>query len=121
MDRINQDVSFINHLFFSDVSTFCFKRYVNRHDCRYWSSRNPKWVEQIYKKLMFGVVFGAILSSRLSLLINAICKISAISAITGCWLFPDLNKYSKTAKIGLSQRSARSPDLTPIDFCLWGT
>ncbi|RZC32365.1 hypothetical protein BDFB_007820, partial [Asbolus verrucosus] len=41
MHRINQDGNFINRVLFSDESTFCLNGHVNRHNCRYWSDRNP--------------------------------------------------------------------------------
>ena len=48
MDKLNQNVNFVNHILFSDESTFCLNGHVNRHNCRYWSDQNPHWMEQVH-------------------------------------------------------------------------
>ncbi|XP_071056520.1 uncharacterized protein [Onthophagus taurus] len=44
MRRINDDLNFINKIIFSDEATFYLNGKVNRHNCRYWSAENPRWV-----------------------------------------------------------------------------
>jgi hypothetical protein len=48
MNKINQDDNFINHVLFSDESTFCLNGHVNRHNCRYWADRYPNWMEDVH-------------------------------------------------------------------------
>jgi hypothetical protein len=48
INKINQDDNFINHVLFSDESTFCLNGHVNRHNCRYWAYRNPHWTEEVH-------------------------------------------------------------------------
>ena len=48
MDKLSQNVNFVNNILFSDESTFCLNGQVNRHNCRYWSDENPHWMEQVH-------------------------------------------------------------------------
>lgn len=48
MDICNNDRNFIQNLIFSDEATFYLNGMVNRHNCRYWSTENPRWVEEAH-------------------------------------------------------------------------
>ncbi|KAJ8912413.1 hypothetical protein NQ315_013480, partial [Exocentrus adspersus] len=38
--------NFLNNVMFSDEATFCIDGNVNRHNCRYWSRNNPRWMRE---------------------------------------------------------------------------
>lgn len=60
MDKCNADPYFAYNILFSDEATFMLNGTVNRHNCRYWSAINPRWMVELHtqrpQKLMFGWV-----------------------------------------------------------------
>lgn len=66
IERRMRDANFLNHICFSDESTFHLTGYVNRHNCRYWSQEDPHIIREAHtqypKKLN---VWAGILGKRL--------------------------------------------------------
>lgn len=48
MERCNADPKFSNNILFSDEATFMMNGTVNRHNCRYWSAVNPRWMTETH-------------------------------------------------------------------------
>ncbi|EFN87298.1 hypothetical protein EAI_02616, partial [Harpegnathos saltator] len=46
MDLNDKDQGFSYNIVFSDECTFTLKGEVNRHNCRYWSDTNPRWMQE---------------------------------------------------------------------------
>jgi hypothetical protein len=44
----NNNQNCLKHILFSGEATFCLNRFVNRHNCRYWSSEIPHWMMEHY-------------------------------------------------------------------------
>lgn len=40
------DPNFLSNVMFCDEATFCINGNVNRHNCRYWSRNNPRWMRE---------------------------------------------------------------------------
>jgi len=155
MEKCNVDPNFVYNIIFSDEATFMLNGTVNRHNCRYWSQINPRWMEEVktQKPQKVNVWTGIVghnfigpffingnLTSEvyLNLLVeNVIPQLEV--------LYPDrqniwFQQDGAPAHFGLIVRNflnetfpnqwigrrgeiewpARSPDLTPLDFYLWG-
>lgn len=143
-------------ILFSDEAMFYLSGHVNRHNCRYWSDKNPHWAEDshvqtdprimvwagIWEDKLFGPYFfdGNVtgesylhmlstflmdclrdvpLATRRSLLFQQDGAPPHFALIVRDWLnahFP--NKW--IGRRGPVEWPPRSPDLTPLDFFLWG-
>ncbi|KAJ8916403.1 hypothetical protein NQ315_014614, partial [Exocentrus adspersus] len=44
------DSNFLNNIVFSDEATFCLNGSVNRYNCRYWSQKNPHWIQECHSQ-----------------------------------------------------------------------
>lgn len=157
MAQIDADGNFLNRILFSDEATFELTGNVNRHNFRFWSDNNPRWMSdtrstQYPQKLN---VWAGIINNRIvgpffidgnltavkyeDMLRNRI--IPAIQAIVGddfhqTWFQQDgaaphygrdVRAYLNTVfparwigRRGAIEWPARSPDLTPLDYFLWG-
>lgn len=157
MTRITADEYFLNRIVFSDEATFELNGNVNRHNYRYWSDINPRWMSdtrntQYPQKLN---VWAGVINNRIvgpffiegnltavkyeDMLRNEI--VPAIQAIVG----DNFNQtffqqdgapphYGRGVRAylngvfpgrwigrrGAIEWPARSPDLTPLDYFLWG-
>lgn len=155
MERCNIDPLFANKILFSDEATFMLNGSVNRHNCRFWSSNNPRWMEEVHtqrpEKLnvwigiidqnVIGPFFieGNLTSERYLLLLqeNVIPSLNALYPNREeIWFQQDgapahfsvevrqfLDEEFPNRWIGRRgeiEWPARSPDLTPLDFFLWG-
>lgn len=162
MNKLTQNLDFTHNVLFSDESTFWLNGSVNRHNCRYWSEKNPHWMEQIHTQRpqkinvwcgiigrhVIGPYFvdGNLTSERYLLLLQELI----IPELRR--LFPNNNNVHLPAeqiwfqqdgapphfgravreyldetfpgrwigRRGAIEWPARSPDMTPLDFFLWG-
>lgn len=162
MEMIDDNPNFLNNILFSDEATFCLNGFVNRHNCRYWSSENPHWMmehhTQYRQKLnvwagiigqhIIGPYFidGNLNADRYLLLLRDHIVPDIVQ------LFPDADRqgmpnrdiwfhqdgapphYGVDVRLFLDnifprrwigrrgpiEWPARSPDLSPLDFFLWG-
>ena len=48
MEKINNNPNFHQKILFSDEATFCLNGQVNRHNCRFWSRDNPRWMSELH-------------------------------------------------------------------------
>ena len=42
----NQNLNFTRKIIFSDKATFVLNGHVNRQNCRYWATENPRWTQE---------------------------------------------------------------------------
>ncbi|CAH2108547.1 unnamed protein product [Euphydryas editha] len=85
-----------NNIFFSDEAHFHINGHVNKQNCRYWSSENPKTKHQRPLHSPKVTVWAAI----------------SANGIIGPYFFEDFR--------GRGWPRDSCPDLTPADFFLWG-
>ena len=153
---LQQPISFIESVMFSDEAMFYLSAHVNRHNYRYWCDTNPHWMDdsniQNSPRVM---VWAAIWRNRLIgpfFFDENVTKDSYLSMLKN-FLEPFLNELPLHERqqlwfqqdgapphFGLNVRNfldttfprqwigrrgavewpPRSPDLTPLDFFLWG-
>lgn len=158
----NDDGNFARNILFTDEASFCLNGTVNRHNCRYWSTENPHWMQEAHtqhpQKLN---VWAGILRNRILgpfffedtlngegyldfleyQLVPALATLypdydDQDTPERTIWLQQDgapphyarpvrdyLNEVFQHRWIGRRgeiEWPARSPDLTPLDFFLWG-
>lgn len=155
LEICNNDPNFASNIVFSDEASFCLNGTVNRHNCRYWSIRNPHWIQEahtqhhqkinvwigIFRNRIIGPFFidGTLTGQKyLELLRRQI--VPAIEqnreVPLNVWFQQDgapphyernvcnfLNEifpYRWIGRRGFIEWPARSPDLNPLDFFLWG-
>lgn len=149
LNKVKQDRNFIDNIWWSDEATFKLNGHINRHNCVYWAEENPHVVIERDVNLPGVIVWGALSSygligpyffdgtvnsqNYLQLLQTELWpKIKNQS----CYFQQDgapphyaicvrnwLNEHLPGKWIGRrgpTEFPARSPDLTPMDFFLWG-
>lgn len=47
-ERCNEDDTFSSRILFTDEATFYLNGSVHRHNCRFWSTANPHWVQTVH-------------------------------------------------------------------------
>lgn len=158
----NNDHNFVKRIFFSDEATFVLNGHVNRQNCRYWATENPRWMMEYRTQrpqklnVWCGIVDGRILGPYFfdATLTGAtyldFLRDDLIPALTA--LYPDPEEpdlprndlffqqdgapphYAAAVRTyldqvfanrwigrrGVIEWPARSPDLTPLDYFLWG-
>lgn len=154
-----RDASFVKKVCFSDESTFHLSGYVNRHNCRYWSTENPHIIREEHTQYpQKRNVWGGILNDQIigpffiegnldgpkylellkSQIVPAMRQSSANQNIP--WKEVYFQQDGAPAHFSVAVRNylneifpnrwigrngpirwpPRSPDLTPLDFFLWG-
>jgi hypothetical protein len=155
MERCNAEHNFSQNILFSDEATFMLHGIVNRHNCRYWSAVNPRWMAEAHTQrpqkvnVWAGIIGHNIigpffiagnLTSELYLELLREHVIPQLGILypnrRDIWFQQD----GAPAHFGLQVRQfldrefpnrwigrrgaiewpARSPDLNPLDFYLWG-
>lgn len=48
MQKLDTDPNFVNNIVFSDEASFLLNGNLNRHNCRYWSEKNPHWKREAH-------------------------------------------------------------------------
>lgn len=48
MEKCHVNPNFVRSVLFSDEATFVLNGNVNRHNCRYWSDENPRWMREAH-------------------------------------------------------------------------
>lgn len=158
----NNDVMFVKNIIFSDEASFFLNGTVNRQNCRYWASQNPRWMEEGHTQYPRKVnVWAGIVRNRIlgpyffdenltGDMYLEFLQQELIPTLTA--LYPDANEpnipeqtlwyqqdgapphYARPVRTyldtvfpnrwigrrGSIEWPARSPDLTPLDFFLWG-
>jgi transposase len=148
----NSDLS----IFFSDEAMFYLSGHVNRHNCRYWSDINPRWMQVshvqndprimvwagIWEDQLIGPYFfdgnvtGETYLHMLStFLLDYMCNVPLAKRLNMFFqqdgapphyalIVRDfLNEHFPNKWIGRRgpvEWPPRSPDLTPLDYYLWG-
>ena len=138
MDRIDRDTLFLYNTVFSDEATFTLKGEVNRQNCRYWSDSNPDWMLEsqtqypqkinVWTSILNDTLIGPFfidgnLNARAyeELFRNHI--VPRIRVITGDNFQNICSQQDRAAAhYGREVRAyvARSPDLPPLNYFLWG-
>ncbi|CAF2008707.1 unnamed protein product [Rotaria magnacalcarata] len=149
LEKFNNDPNLIDHVFWSDEAKFNRNGVVNRHNCMYWSSENPHikfevpntkqgvmvWcgltssgllgpyffketaTGSVYKQMLIDYAWPYLKHKRLYFQPDGAGPHYAI--VVCDWLdekFPG----RWIGRRGPFDWPARSPDLTPCDFFLWG-
>lgn len=66
MNRNEVQEDFSERILFSDEATFSLYGFVNRHNCRYWSDVNPRWMEESHTQRPQKVnVWAGIIGNRI--------------------------------------------------------
>ena len=150
LDKIDENNSYLDHICFSDESTFHISGKVNRHNCRIWGSENPSVVFQherdspkvnvwcgLMKDRVIGPFFFAepTVTARTYLDMLELYVVPQLPAGTiyqqdgapphyALEVRKFLNDNFPGQWIGRGSETIawppRSPDLTPLDFFLWG-
>lgn len=156
MDLNDRDQNFFYNIVFSDECTFTLNSEVNRHNYRYWSDTNPRWMQEfriqypqkvnVWAGILNNSIVGPFFidgdlnaAKYLDMLRNQI--IPRIREIAGdnfeqTWFQQDgagphyaiivrnfLNNQFHRRWIGRRgeiEWLPRSPDLSPLDYFLWG-
>jgi predicted DNA-binding protein YlxM (UPF0122 family) len=158
----NNDNNFVKRIIFSDEATFVLNGHVNRQNCRYWATENPRWMMEYHTQnpqkinVWCGIVdgrilgpyfFDEILTGERYLHFLRDDLIPALIALYPNPEEPDLPRndlffqqdgapphYAAPVRAYLDQVftnrwigrrgaiewPARSPDLSPLDYFLWG-
>lgn len=154
---IDQNPHFEQCIIFSDEATFSLNGTVNRHNCRYWSRNNPRWMVEAHtqhrqkvnvwagivgnKKIGPFFIDGNLNSEKYLQLLHddalpAFRQLFPGSLQENIWFQQDgapahygrrvidfLNQEFIGRWIGRRghiEWPARSPDLNPLDFFMWG-
>ncbi|KAG4067602.1 hypothetical protein HA402_005374 [Bradysia odoriphaga] len=159
MDMKMRHPDWLKKVCFSDESTFHLTGYVNRHNCRYWSTENPHVFREehtqfpVKKNVWAGILGDDIIGpfyiegnltgpKYLELLENEIVPAMRQSAANQNFRWNEVYfqqdgappHYSLVVRqylhsvfnnrwigrMGPIKWPARSPDLTPLDYFLWG-
>lgn len=154
LDRIADDETYLNHVIFSDESTFHVSGKVNTHNCRIWGSEPPHLQLQHVRASPKVNVFCALSKTKVygpfffqEKTVNGIVYLDMLEQ----FLIPQIDADDQEGHIQFQQDGApphyltdvrdclnmrfpgrwigrggpttwppRSPDLTPLDFFLWG-
>jgi hypothetical protein len=144
---VTHDPNFLTKVFFSDEAWFHLDGYVNSQNLRFWSTTNPHVIhEHPLHPVKLGV-WAAMNSQRIFVLFFETTVTSAlycgfVDQLAATFTEEDINSgwfqqdgaTAHTSRISLNHVSnyfgerviskglwpARSPDLTPPDFFLWG-
>ena len=112
---LQQPTSFTKSVMFSDEAMFYYlSSHVNRHNSRYWCDTNPHWMEDSnMQNAPWIMVWAAIWGHRkdgapphFGLNVRSFLD----TAFPRQWI----------GRRGAVEWPPRSPDLTPLDFFLWG-
>jgi hypothetical protein len=149
LSRLDDDDAFMKHIVFSDEATFHMSGKVNRHNCQIWGNENTHEVMEhecdtpklnVWCALTSDSVFGPFFFKEATVTGASYLNIQqnyAITRIPQRYFFQQDGApphYANTVKAFLSQQfpgkrigrrgpiawPPRSPDLTPLDFFLWG-
>jgi hypothetical protein len=149
LSQLDDDDAFMKHIVFSDDATFHMSGKVNRHNCRIWGSENPCEVMEHERNTPKLNVWCALTSDSVigpfffkeatvtgTLYLNMLQNYAITQIPQGYFFQQDEAPphYASTVKAFLDQqvpgkwiegrgpitRPPRSPDLTPLDFFLWG-
>lgn len=152
---LEENPNLLDKIMWSDESRFHNNGVITRHNCRYWSQTNPRWMRQTRSQKRFGVnvwcgiingyivgpylyhdnLTGAryldFLQNDLQLLLRNLPV-----QLDTMWFHQDgagphnhhnvINYLNQTypgrwiGTNGVLRWPARSPDITPLDFYLWG-
>uniref|UniRef100_A0A803JU31 Tc1-like transposase DDE domain-containing protein n=1 Tax=Xenopus tropicalis TaxID=8364 RepID=A0A803JU31_XENTR len=141
--KLEQDPQFTQKILFSDEANFYVNGEVNKQNHRYWSDTNPHWIDPSKtvgrKKL---IVWCGIWGTKIvgPFFINGNLKATGYAKLLHDDVFPSLCTEAGTFPVFFQQDGApshygcqvrigrrgpvewppRSPDLTPLDFYLWG-
>jgi len=144
---MDNDETFLNKTFFSDEAWFHLSGYINSQNARYWSSQNPHliherplqpqkigvWVVMSSERIFVNFFHSTVTSEVYCRMIDAFIETLTEEEVFGAWFQQD-NAPAHTSKKALKHLEmyfgyrvisqglwpARSPDLTPPDFFLWG-
>jgi hypothetical protein len=147
--RLDDDNAFMKHIVFSEEATFHMSGKVNRQNCRIWGSKNPHEVMEhecdtpklnVWCALTANSVIGPFFSEEATVTRASYLKMLqnyALTQIPQEYFFQQDGApphYANTVNAFLDQQFPgkwigrrgpiawlpRSPDLTPLDFFLWG-
>lgn len=162
IDLNNQILNFTRDIIFSDEATFVLNGHVNRQNCRYWATENPRWTQDYHTQhrakinVWAGIVqnrilgpyfFEETLNGQRYLDFLQFDLVPALAVLfpnqqdpdiphNNIWFQQDgapphysiavrnfLNETFPNRWIGRRgpiEWPPRSPDITPLDFFLWG-
>jgi len=147
IDITEHDDTFLDRCFYTDEAWFCLSGYVNSQNSRIWSSEHPHAIHQhplhpqkvgvwaaITRKRIFFTFFHTTVTSEVykRFIDNLVATLTEDEIMRG-WLQQDgapahtskssmqhLQMFFGERIISRGLWPARSPDLTPPDFFLWG-
>lgn len=149
LSRIDEDNDFLNHVAFSDEATFHTSGKVHRHNCRIWGNENPRVIVEherdspklnVWCCLTLDAVIGPFFFEEPTVTgatyLNML-RDYARRRIPEGYIFQQDGApphYSNAVRTYLNETfparwigrrgpiewPPRSPDLTPLDFFLWG-
>lgn len=161
-DICNRNLDFVSNVLFSDEASFCLNGEVNRQNCRYWSTKNPRWMEETHTQhhekinVWAGIVgtrvvgpyfFDETLTGDRYLEFLREVLIPSLAVLypnlddpdvpnDSIWYQQDgapphyavhVRRYLEDVfpnrwigRRGFIEWPARSPDLSPLDYFLWG-
>lgn len=150
LDKVDDDDSFLTRVCFSDEATFHVSGKVNRHNCRIWGSENPRVViehqrdspkRNVWCGIMRDRIIGPYFFAEKTVTANTyldMLQLYAVPQLPDGAIFQQdgapphfanmvrtfLDEQFPARWIGRGSPyitwPARSPDLTPPDFFLWG-
>ena len=149
LDFYDGDFAFVDRILWSDEATFKLNGHLNRHNCIYWATENPQVILENEVNLPGLTVWCGIHSGGIVgpyFYEGTVTSESYLEMLRG-WLWPQIQDrnfilqqdgatphYARIVRSflddhfpsawigrrGWMEWPARSPDLTPPDFFLWG-
>ncbi|CAF3853183.1 unnamed protein product [Rotaria sp. Silwood1] len=149
LDKFDNDSDLVDRIFWSDEAKFSMNSTVNRHNCTYWARENPHLNFEVPNNQQGITVWCGISSGGLigPYLFNDNVNGSLYKEMLVDYLWPKIRRkgfhfqhdgagahYALVVREWLDEKfpnrwigrrgpfdwPARSPDLTPCDFFLWG-
>ena len=149
LEKLENDPNLIDHIFWSDEANFNMNNAVNRHNCRYWARENPQIKYEIPNTRQGLTVWWGISSDGLvgPYFFNDTVTGPLYKEMLVNYAWPQLRRknyyfqhdgagphYAIVVREWLDEHlpdrwigrrgpydwPARSPDLSPCDFFLWG-
>ena len=149
LEKMEEDEDFIDNIWWSDEATFKLNGHINRHNCVYWAEANPHVIIEKDVNLPGVTVWAALSSNGLigPHFFDGTVNSENYLDLLETTLWPRIGNlncyfqhdgapphYALTVRKWLDQRfpekwigrrgpieyPARSPDLTSLDFFLWG-